>query len=51
MLSTPQATGDGVFYVEIAIEPPESVTFQPGMTAWIEIAAGETTWLRRLIEW
>jgi len=49
---TPQATGDGVFYVEAAItEVPAGMTLHPGMTVTGYIQAGQTNWLMKLLGW
>lgn len=46
---TPRATGNGVFTVDLAIDPPPDLLLEPGMTAWARIDTGQTTWLRRLL--
>lgn len=49
---TPRATGDGVFYVEVALDSlPEGIELHPGMTATGYIDAGRTTWLMNLLGW
>ena len=48
---TPQATGDGIFYVEAALEAPEGLQLQPGMSANASIDTGRTTWLLRILGW
>lgn len=46
---SPLATGDGIFSVELTINPPDGLVLQPGMTAWADINTGSTTWLWRLL--
>ena len=48
---TPQRTGDGIFYVEAAVEDADLFDLQPGMIATADINAGTTNWLYRLIGW
>lgn len=46
---TPQATGDGVFYVEAVIKPDHNLRLHPGMVATARVNTGQTTWLMRLL--
>jgi multidrug resistance efflux pump len=48
---TPQATGDGIFYIEAELEIPEGLAIEPGMkVSRARIDTGRTTWLARLLE-
>ena len=44
---TPQATGDGIFYIEATIES-SPVKLSPGMQATATIDTGSTNWLMRM---
>lgn len=48
---TPQATGNGIYYVEAALEAPKDIQLQPGMTATGYVTAGRTRWLFRVLGW
>jgi multidrug resistance efflux pump len=48
---TPQATGDGIFYIEAELEIPQGLAIEPGMkVSRARINIGRTTWLARLLE-
>lgn len=46
---TPQATGDGIIYVEAMLENPDDDRLHPGMKASAEIDTGRTSFLMRLL--
>jgi multidrug resistance efflux pump len=49
---SPMPTGDGIFYVEAAIQPPsDGIQLNPGLTATAYIDAGPCTWYQRLLGW
>jgi multidrug resistance efflux pump len=48
---TPRATGDGVFYVEAALDDPGDIQLTPGMHVSAEVNAGTTNWFSRIFGW
>ncbi|MCD4823876.1 MAG: HlyD family efflux transporter periplasmic adaptor subunit [Phycisphaerae bacterium] len=48
---TPQATGDGIFYVEARVDQPADWKLNVGMTARGSINTGSTTYLLRILGW
>ena len=48
---SPQATGDGIFYVEARIKDAGNLQLHPGMKAAASINTGRITWMYRLLGW
>ena len=48
---TPQATGDGIIYIEAGIDNPADKRLHPGMTVQARIDTGRTSWLLRILGW
>ncbi|MDP7163087.1 MAG: HlyD family efflux transporter periplasmic adaptor subunit [Phycisphaerae bacterium] len=46
---SPQATGDGIFYVEARINKKAGLQLRPGLTVRARIEVGRTSWLLRIL--
>jgi len=48
---SPQATGDGIFSIEVSFQKPPDLPLSPGMRARARAHTGRTTWMYRLLGW